>query len=445
MINANFFLVKELSKTIFRIGKRYLLVFLLLFCFLAALKGIGCFKVSPVNISFEEKLVEEDSTEKVSSFNILDQGYLDEIKNNRKEFFPDDRQVDFTERRAAVFSENKTKFWQGERENRYFEGYEVFDDQTYNFFSTSDDVFFDNDEKIPDERHFTFLAYFRDDDIAKVAKTNIHFQKANLDKCGVFSFLNESQTIFLACLEGYDEWSKKADFFLLGFYADGEEADLKPFYYDSFFFNHESIRKTEYQFLPEKTDQEILITPFRMIQVDKDKYYLVFENSIDVLAMKEDVLENTKTVFFTFNDPDFHNESPQVFTQVKGSGFSLLPGTEMLGDSSFMIYRAGVYGGGLIDTATDQALEIDKSCFLPIYKEDYPLAYNAFIDPIVIGPYKSVDLLNWDSNKNSALFEQTYCSGGGCVQEGLIEMKIGEETASCIITPIFKDITSRYE
>ena len=97
-----------------------------------------------------------------------------------------------------------------------------------------------------------------------------------------------------------------------------------------------------------------------------------------------------------------------------------------------------------LDVLDDKVFEVDESCFLSTNKEKSPLAYNEFVDPFVTGPYNGVYLLSWNQAKKTAVFEQTYCSGGGCAQEGIITMSLQDDTAFCDIDLTFKDITDRY-
>ena len=74
------------------------------------------------------------------------------------------------------------------------------------------------------------------------------------------------------------------------------------------------------------------------------------------------------------------------------------------------------------DFAENAARTLDSLRFETAKSAHSIEAYNEFVDPFVGGPYKGIYLLSWNESQKTAVFEQTYCSGGGCAQEGVITM-----------------------
>lgn len=265
------------------------------------------------------------------------------------------------------------------------------------------------------------------------ARTNnfIMFNKIDLQKCGISSFLSKSGVFFLFCLNSFNKDTSEATVDFLVF-----SQNEIPNKISSLIYREEVVLSGTYGGVSER-EQEFFERELRVVSINRDKFYIFTNKEIVVLETQDDTLKLSKTIplygFSVVKDDDSVILEEFPLTSLWFVRFNLSPSGRYI----HFVSNAG----GVIDTIEEKVLEADNSCVkLTNYPKDkYLDSYkNDYIDPFTEGQYKGVGPLYWDEKNSSFVTSQGFSSGGGVCEDGKVYLYMDKNSVSCKIVADLK-------
>lgn len=336
-----------------------------------------------------------------------------------------------------------------------YQTYTAFDKEKFIYYLISASIHYPNSiRNVPNERFATISVYYLDNGEKRYAEGNLSFTKVTPSYCVFYSFLDTSGSLFLSCLKESDTTNNRSTIFLLGLYSKRDKSAtnnnkslLIPYYYNEFVVNSklltlgtDYIRDKQGNYTKTLSYQ----SPLQIVEVRGTKFYLVFSQRINILALRqnqvgEPTLKDKTTIELRYNNENNYGENAAPFSKLSGKNQSITPPLLNFIGSRYLLFADGKLGGGIIDVINDNQLKVDSSCFQTFDRNKYPLSYIGVIHPFVSGPYSNTHLRNFNPTTQTARYEQGYCSGGGCVKEGVILMRFTSNKVTCKITPTFTE------
>lgn len=238
------------------------------------------------------------------------------------------------------------------------------------------------------------------------------------DNCGLYSFLESSNTIFIICRDNHTAEKHEGNYWILGF------ASLETGEY----FNSRTMQMVLKEKIPAMRGDFSAFFEVSMSEVGSQKYYLVTDErmyriGLDSLGTKLEMKEIPLKFYLV---DDIEGGPHPITTTSKGWAIDLIYNQ----DGNLIIFT-GINGGGIIDTDTDQSLKVDKSCIANISREqkDAENFYNDRVDPFTEGPYKSINGLEGQTNT----YGQSVSNAGCVSREGRIRLYRKGDTGYCQI------------
>jgi hypothetical protein len=285
-----------------------------------------------------------------------------------------------------------------------FNMYEYYDVEHNEYKNYSDSLFYKINSK--------------DNGVKYISDIYLYGENINENNCGLYSFLETSNTIFLVCRDNRIERGK-GNYWVLGF------ATLENSTYD---FSYRDLNLVLKGKIPAVKGDFKSFFDIKISQVSQHKYYLTTSYAVWVIEPDKSgtllTLERMETNYYLVDEKILKPQEPDGVD--KGWAFDLI-----YNQTGNLVIFSDSGGGGIIDTQDDLSLAVDKSCLVPLSEElkDEEGFYNNIVDPFTEGPYKNIS----EAEGRSNTFMQTVQNSGCAYREGYIRLYRVGDTGYCDI------------
>lgn len=271
-------------------------------------------------------------------------------------------------------------------------------------------------------RGVDLYTYLEVDNKRYIASDIILFDRFTPEKCYLYSFIEQSNVLFLVCAINENREQGISNYFVLGLYRHKNlyneyDGEFTSFYYQEF----------------EAPYAEVLYdarTNFLIANTKRDEFIIIVNNEAHLVKPSEGMVgEKTQLT------PYFPKEHGPLTTPVYNITVN--------NDGSYIMYRYD-QAGGILDVKNWKPLEIDESCFAETQRiqeteeTGYSRFYNDTVDIFTEGPYKVPYITSWVGR--NLVGRQRFCSGGSCAFEGTINMYMGDEKVDCRINVEYEEL-----
>jgi hypothetical protein len=350
----------------------------------------------------------------VAAFIVYKAGEGDNAKNERVERFDDvSYKMQITSNlkplENSIFTISKRSF----KKTNPGASNEGFSHSTYEYIKVEKHI----DDNFTDSLFYKI--YSKDNGVKYISEIYLYGENLNYVNCGLLSFLETSNTLFLVCRDNDTQYNKKGNYWILGFGTlENSEYDISHRMLDLIL--KEKIEAVRGRF---NIFAEIAIS-----QIAPHKYYLTTSEAVYLVKPNTDgnLLIMQKIDIKYYDAPDLVSDLQEI--KYPEIGWAMKIKYNQFGN---LVIFSDSSGGGVIDTTDDESLLVDKSCFATL-TSDMKKAGNFYNDSVDIfreGPYKKVS----ESIDRFNTYEQSVHRGGCIYREGYIRLIRQGDTVFCDI------------